>query len=145
LAYAIPSMAILFIVADEGDSLDDLAGLSARRPAATWGVVILLLSLVGIPPFGGFIGKLYLFGAGLDADLTWLTVVGVVASVLSAGYYFRIVRAMFAAPAEETAAAEPAARSIASAAALALAVLAVLAVGLGAGPLSRALGLIVRG
>jgi len=102
LAYAVPSMAILFVVADEGDLLDDLTGLSTRRPAAAWGTVVLLLSLVGIPPLGGFIGKLYLFGAGLDAGYAWLTVIGVVASVVSAGYYFRIVRAMFAPSAEET-------------------------------------------
>ncbi|MHB9003747.1 MAG: NADH-quinone oxidoreductase subunit N [Coriobacteriia bacterium] len=158
LAYAVPSMAILFVVADEGNELHDLAGLSVRRPAAAWGVVVLLLSLVGIPPLGGFIGKLYLFGAGLDAGYAWLTAIGVVASVLSAGYYFRVVRAMFSAPAEEneTAAGEDGsaespelpvggvARHTTSVA-FGISVLAAIGIGLGAGPLSRALGLVVGG
>lgn len=145
LAYAIPSMAILFVVAEEGDSLDDLTGLSSRRPAAAWALVVLLLSLVGIPPLAGFFGKLYLFGAGLDANLVWLVVVGVIASVISAGYYFRVVRAMFApTPDGETAQTAPP-TSRASAAALALAVIGVLAVGVAAGPVTRALGLVVGG
>lgn len=162
LAYAVPSMAIMFVVAEEGNTLDDLAGLSTRRPAATWGMIVLLLSLVGIPPLGGFIGKLYLFGAGLDAGYAWLTVVGVVASVASAGYYFRIVRAMFA-PAQELASAEettpvegvglaaqdvtamPAGRFAGAAATIAfgISVIAAIGIGLGAGPLSRALGLVI--
>ncbi|PKQ30134.1 MAG: hypothetical protein CVT60_01710 [Actinobacteria bacterium HGW-Actinobacteria-10] len=154
LAYAVPSMAILFVVADEGDSVDDLAGLSARRPAAAWGTVVLLLSLIGIPPLGGFIGKLYLFGAGLDAGYAWLTVIGVVGSVLSAGYYFRIVRAMFAPPAEETSPAGGIAAAqipvfgiarFAPSVAFGISVLAAAGIGLAAGPLSRALGLIAGG
>ncbi len=149
LAYAVPSMAIMFVVAEEGDALEDLAGLSERRPAAAWGVFVLLLSLVGIPPLAGFVGKLYLFGAGLSASLQWLVVVAVLGSVVSVGYYFRIVRAMFfgsgadlPADAAEELAPKPDApvASPASAAALAVSVVLTFLLGLAAGPVLRFLG-----
>lgn len=161
LAYAVPSMAVMFVVAEEGDAIADLSRLADRRPWAAWGIVVWLLSLVGIPPLAGFFGKLYLFSSGLDADLAWLVVVAVVVSVVSAGYYFRIVRsAFFGTPAEETAADDAsdadtaadtavsgtaaASVALASSAALALAVVATVAIGLAAGPLLNALGLAVR-
>lgn len=149
LAYAVPSMAIMFVVAEEGDALEDLAGLSERRPAAAWGTFALLLSLVGIPPLAGFVGKLYLFGAGLTASLQWLVIVAVLGSVVSVGYYFRMVRAMFfgldaGAPADaaEELAPKPAApiASRASAAALAVSVVLTFLLGLAAGPVLRFLG-----
>lgn len=150
LAYAVPSMAIMFVVAEEGDAIEDLAGLSERRPAVAWGVFVLLLSLVGIPPLAGFFGKLYLFGAGLDASLAWLVIVAVLGSVVSVGYYFRIVRAMFfdvptthETVTSEELAAKPAApvRSWAPSVALALAVLVSVALGVGAAPVLGFLGL----
>lgn len=95
VAYAMPSMAIMLIAAEEGCSLGDLGGLVARRPALAWMSAVLLLSLVGIPPMLGFFGKLYLFSAALDAGYVTLAVIAVSMSVVSAGYYFRIMRAVF--------------------------------------------------
>lgn len=153
LAYAVPSMAIMFLVAEEGDAIEHFGGLAERRAPAAWGMLVLLLSLVGIPPLAGFFGKLYLFSAGLDASLPWLVVVAVLGSVVSVGYYFRIVRAMFLTPscedesAASTDAEEMAPKPLApvpsrfAAGALGLGVLGTFALGLAAAPVLRFLGL----
>jgi len=143
LAYAVPSLAVLLVVAEEGASLADLTGLASRRPPAAWAVVVWLLSLIGIPPLAGFFGKLYLFGAALDsASDPWrlsAVVLAVLMSVVSAGYYFRVIRAMFLAE-EPSSQAAPAAPALAAHAALLVAVAATVAIGVGASPLLRLLG-----
>ena len=58
-------------------------------------MVVFLLSLVGIPPFAGFVGKLMLFAAAIDAQFTWLAVVAIANSVLSLAVYLRIVVPMY--------------------------------------------------
>lgn len=138
VAYAIPSMAIMFVAGEEGDRLDDLKGLAARRPAVAWSLVLLLVSLVGVPPLAGFAGKLFVFGSTVSAGLMWLAVFAVVMSVVSAGYYFRIVRAAFFS--EAVATASTARRSKAAAFALAACVVATLAVGIAASPLLAMVG-----
>jgi NADH-quinone oxidoreductase subunit N len=138
VAYAIPSMAIMLIAAEEGLTLEALTGLAARRPWKAWASVLFFLSLVGIPPLAGFFGKLYLFGVALDAALVPLVVLAVLMSVVSVGYYFRVVRAMFAKPAGEThGAVGP---SAVATLALVLLVVATVAVGVAAGPLLAPLG-----
>ncbi|MBE0476628.1 MAG: NADH-quinone oxidoreductase subunit N [Coriobacteriia bacterium] len=138
--FAVPSMAVVLIAAEEGTDVRDLAGLAERRPAAAWAMTAFLLSLIGIPPLAGFVGKLQLFGAALDGAWVWLVVLAVSASAVSAGYYFRLIAPMFLAPAEE----RPAARAPAPSAPAALALAAMLAVTLAAGvlasPLLRLLG-----
>ncbi|MDZ4179433.1 MAG: NADH-quinone oxidoreductase subunit N [Coriobacteriia bacterium] len=143
IAYSVPSLAIMLVVAEEGDALTDLVDLSSRRPRVAWSMLIWLLSLIGIPPLAGFFGKLYLFGAGIDAGFQWLVIVGVVVSVVSAGYYFRVVRAMFQGvsaeePADTAAAVAPA---YTADAALAFALVATIALGIAAAPVMEALGL----
>jgi len=99
VAYAVPSMGIMLVAAEQGPLLSDFAGLAQRRAAAAWMTVVMLLSLVGIPPLAGFFGKLYLFAAALTAGQVVWVVVAVAMSVVSAGYYLRIVReAFFASP-----------------------------------------------
>lgn len=107
VAYAIPSLGVMLVAAEAGPSLEDLRDLGVQRPWLAWATVLFLLSLIGIPPLVGFFGKLSVFGAGLKAGLPWLVILGVATSVISAAYYFRIVRAMFLAreetqPAEDT-------------------------------------------
>ncbi len=138
LAYAVPSMAVMLVAAEEGTAVDDLAGLAARRPRHAWMMVAFLLSLIGIPPLVGFFGKLYVFLAAVDAGLVWLVVVAVLASVASAGYYFRLVRSMFFADAPEREAARPGALA---GIALALCLAATLLAGAFAGELLGVLGL----
>lgn len=76
-------------------SLRQLAGLGRRSPWAGILLSLFLLSLTGIPGTAGFIGKFYLFGAVVWADLWWLAVIGVVLSAVSAYYYLRVIVVMF--------------------------------------------------
>jgi NADH-quinone oxidoreductase subunit N len=95
-------MGIMLVAAEQGPALADFAGLARRRMATAWMTVIMLLSLVGIPPLAGFFGKLYLFAAVISAGQVVWVVVAVAMSVVSAGYYLRIVRtAFFAEPETE--------------------------------------------
>jgi NADH-quinone oxidoreductase subunit N len=68
------------------------------KPGMALGLLVLIFSVAGIPPAAGFWGKLQVFQAGLNADLLWLVLVGALASVISLGYYLRIVWAMFIKP-----------------------------------------------
>lgn len=78
------------------ESIDGFSGLAARSLPLALTTTVFLLSLTGIPPLVGFIGKFSLFSATLQAPgLVWLAVVGAVNSVISLVYYFSIVRLMF--------------------------------------------------
>jgi NADH-quinone oxidoreductase subunit N len=74
-----------------GDELKDLTGLYATHPAAAIAMLIFMLSLGGIPPTAGFIGKLWLFGAAVEAGYIGLAVIGVLNSALSLYYYVRVI------------------------------------------------------
>jgi NADH-quinone oxidoreductase subunit N len=83
------------------DEVSDLNGLVKQKPGMAMGLLILIFSVAGIPPAAGFWGKLQVFTAGLQADMLWLVLVGALSSVVSLGYYLRIVWAMFMKPAGE--------------------------------------------
>jgi NADH-quinone oxidoreductase subunit N len=140
VAYAVPSMAVMLVAAEEGTGLTDLAQLAARRPWLAWSMVVWLLSLIGIPPLAGFFGKLFLFGAAVDGQLWVLVILGIVTSVVSAGYYFRIVREMFFGEIVASQPASPVAEPRASAVALVLLLVATIAIGVGASPLLAGFG-----
>lgn len=74
-----------------GDELKDLSGLYLRRPFVAIAMLIFMLSLGGIPPTAGFMGKLWLFGAAIESGLVWLAVIFVVNSVISLYYYYRVI------------------------------------------------------
>jgi NADH-quinone oxidoreductase subunit N len=74
-----------------GDELKDLSGLYFRSPAAAMAMLIFMLSLGGIPPTAGFMGKFWLFGAAIEAGYVWLAVIGVLNSAISLYYYVRVV------------------------------------------------------
>ncbi|MFC2030810.1 NADH-quinone oxidoreductase subunit N, partial [Chloroflexota bacterium] len=78
-----------------GETLDDFAGLAARKPGLAAVMAILMLSLAGVPPLAGFLAKLYVFGAAVEAGLIWLAAVGVINSAVSAYYYLRVVVVMY--------------------------------------------------
>jgi len=84
-----------------GDTIDSFAGMIRRSPLMAVALVIFFLSLAGLPPTGGFIGKFFVFAAALQAQLYLLAVVGVINGVISVVYYFNIVRQMFFLPAQE--------------------------------------------
>ncbi len=77
------------------ESVSDFNGLAKRNMTAAVVMLVFLLSLAGIPPTAGFIGKYYLFTAAMKAGYAWLAVLAVLASAVSLFYYFRIAAAMF--------------------------------------------------
>lgn len=81
--------------ADQGYALSAYAGLARRRPSLAAAMAIFMLSLTGIPPTGGFMGKFYVFKSAVDAGMYGLAVVGVLTSVVGAVYYLRIVVQMY--------------------------------------------------
>jgi NADH-quinone oxidoreductase subunit N len=76
-------------------NIPDFAGLIRRSPFLAVTMFIFLLSLIGIPPTGGFLGKLFVFGAAIQRQMILLAVVGIVNSVISVYYYYAIMRQMF--------------------------------------------------
>lgn len=74
------------------DQIEDYAGMWKRSPLIGVVLLVCLLSLAGVPPFAGFSGKWYLFGAAISMGYTWLALVGMVFSVISLYYYLQVVR-----------------------------------------------------
>jgi NADH-quinone oxidoreductase subunit N len=75
----------------ERSSLDDYRGFARRHPWAGALLAVFMLALTGIPPLSGFWAKYYVFLAGIEAGLTWLVVVAVISSVISAFFYLRVL------------------------------------------------------
>jgi NADH-quinone oxidoreductase subunit N len=78
-----------------GDELQDLSGLYHRQPFAAFAMLLFMLSLGGIPPTAGFMGKFWLFGAAVESGYYTLAVVGVLNSAISLYYYVRVVVFMY--------------------------------------------------
>jgi NADH-quinone oxidoreductase subunit N len=85
------------------EDIDSYKGLGFRSPFLSIVMVVFFISLAGLPPTAGFVGKLYLFAALLDAKWIWLAVAGALNSVVSLYYYVRVVRNMFLRDPEATA------------------------------------------
>ncbi|HUS15747.1 MAG TPA: NADH-quinone oxidoreductase subunit N, partial [Chloroflexia bacterium] len=75
--------------------LDDFRGLSTWAPLPAAAMLLLMLSLAGIPPTIGFLGKYYVFLAAVNANLTWLAVIGVINSAIGTFYYLRVIWYMY--------------------------------------------------
>jgi len=86
---------VLVSNATRGEEISDFTGLGSRAPFAAVTLAVFLFALTGIPPFSGFIGKVYLFAEVVHRGVYWLAVVAALNSVVSLYYYARIVRAMF--------------------------------------------------
>jgi NADH-quinone oxidoreductase subunit N len=80
------------------ETVADLAGLAQRRAWMASLFTMLLFSIAGIPPFAGFIGKLLVFTAAVNADIAWLAIVGAIAAVVAAGYYLRLLASIWFSP-----------------------------------------------
>jgi len=126
VAYAAMNLGAFAVVALAGRNLRDFAGIGRTNPAAGAAMVIFLISLVGVPPLAGFVGKFLLFGAAMDSGFAWLAVVAILNSVLSLAVYLRIVVPMYQAPKETRV------RAWSVAAVWAIALAATVAVGLAA-------------
>jgi NADH-quinone oxidoreductase subunit N len=79
----------------EAVRLEDFGGLASRHPLMALTLSVFLLSLIGIPPTAGFVGKFYLFGAAVRAGYIWLAVIGVLNSAVAAYYYLRLIVYMY--------------------------------------------------
>lgn len=79
----------------EGEEIEDFTGLAKRHPVAALLMLVFMVSLAGLPPTAGFIGKLYVFMAAVEAGMTWLAVLALVFAAISAYYYLRLVMVMY--------------------------------------------------
>jgi NADH-quinone oxidoreductase subunit N len=77
------------------EDISDLSGLAKNHPGMAMALAILMFSMAGIPPLAGFLGKFYIFVAAVNAGFVPLAVVGVLASVIGAYYYLRIIKIMY--------------------------------------------------
>lgn len=79
----------------EADAISDFAGLGRRNPMLALVMLVLLLSMAGIPPFVGFYAKLVILTEVVDAGLLWLAVFALVMSIVGAYYYLRVIKVMY--------------------------------------------------
>ncbi len=96
-AYVAMNLGAFAVVLLAGRELSDLEGFGRAHPWVGLSMAVFLFSLTGIPPLFGFVGKLGLFAAAIDAGHLWLAVIGILNSVLGLGVYLRLVVPMFAA------------------------------------------------
>jgi NADH-quinone oxidoreductase subunit N len=82
------------------DEIRDYAGMGRRAPVPAAVLLFCLLSLTGLPPTAGFIAKVYIFNAAVQADLVWLVIIAVLNTAVSAYYYLGVARWMYLEPAE---------------------------------------------
>jgi NADH-quinone oxidoreductase subunit N len=100
IAYLLMNLGAFFVVLVVSNRLgteeiEGYRGLGWRSPLIAVTFVVFLCSLIGLPPFGGFIGKFYLFAAVIDRGMYWLAGIAALNTVVSLFYYFRIVKTMF--------------------------------------------------
>lgn len=79
---------------DKTFEIDDYNGMFKRSPFVAVAMAIFMLSLIGIPPFSGFMGKLYVFGTVIDKGLYWFAAIGALNAAVAAFYYMRVLKAM---------------------------------------------------
>lgn len=98
IAMNIGAFSIIMMLASEDDSaltLSRISGLAKRHPVAAAALTVFLLSLGGIPPTAGFVGKYYMFAGALEAGETLLVLIAVLTSAVSVYYYLRVVVLMY--------------------------------------------------
>jgi len=108
VAYALGTIASFAVLGclhkrgDEAQTFNDISGLIKRHPDLAGIMVVSVLSLIGLPPLVGFLGKIYLIGPAYHAGYVWLVIITVLNSAISAAYYLRIANAcVFGEPTEE--------------------------------------------
>lgn len=77
------------------EDLKDYSGMSRRNPALALMMLAAFLSLAGMPPFGGFVAKVFVFAAGIQAGYTWLVIVGILNSILGVYYYLNAMKYVY--------------------------------------------------
>lgn len=79
----------------KSDSIEDYAGLYKRDPVAAFMLTIFLLSLAGIPPLAGFLGKFFVFAAAIESKFVLLAIAGIINSIIALYYYVRVIKYMY--------------------------------------------------
>lgn len=86
---------VVYYPVSGSDEIADYAGLSRRSPGLAFGMMLIFLSLGGIPPLGGFFAKVLVFAAAIEANLVWLAVVGVINAVIGLYYYLIVLKVVY--------------------------------------------------
>jgi NADH-quinone oxidoreductase subunit N len=99
-AYMVSNLAafavvILFSRAAGSEEIKDYAGLSRRSPGLALVLLVALLSLAGMPPLAGFVGKVYVFAAAVESGLIWLAFVGVINAIIGLYYYLTVLKVVY--------------------------------------------------
>ncbi len=98
LAMTAGSFSIILFMRRNGlavEKISDLSGFSKNNPILAYSMAVLMFSMSGIPPLAGFFGKLFIFQAAIESELYVLATLGILASVVAAYYYLRIIKVMF--------------------------------------------------
>ncbi len=100
IAYLVTNLAAFGVVGVYGkvagsDDMTAYYGLSRRSPGLALAMIVAFLSQAGMPPFGGFVGKVFVFAAAVDANLIWLAVVGVLNSIIGLYYYLTVLKYVY--------------------------------------------------
>jgi NADH-quinone oxidoreductase subunit N len=108
ISYAMMSLGgfgVIMLMARQGfeaDNITDLTGLNQRSPWFAFIMMILMLSMAGVPPTVGFWAKLAVLTAVVDVDLVWMAIIAVFFSIIGIFYYLRIIKVMYFDDAVET-------------------------------------------
>jgi len=100
LAYILTNLAAFGIVmafsrVTGSDEIKDYAGMSRRAPGLAIAALVAFLSLAGMPPFGGFVAKVFVFAAAVNVNMIWLAVVGILNSIVGVFYYLTVLKVIY--------------------------------------------------
>lgn len=100
IAYVVTNLAAFGVIASYwrvvgSDEISAYAGLSRRSPGLALVMLVAFLSLAGMPPLGGFVGKVFVFAAAVQSDLVWLAIVGVLNSIIGLYYYLTVLKVVY--------------------------------------------------
>jgi NADH-quinone oxidoreductase subunit N len=100
IAYLLTNLAAFGVVSVVGrvigsDEIADYAGLSRRSTGASMAMLIAFLSLAGVPPLAGFVAKIWVFAAAVEAELYWLAFIGVINAIIGVYYYLIVLKVVY--------------------------------------------------
>jgi NADH-quinone oxidoreductase subunit N len=100
LAYILTNLAAFGIVmaferVTGSDEIKDYAGMSRRSPGLAIAMLVAFLSLAGMPPFGGFVAKVFVFAAAVQVNMVWLAVIGILNSIVGVYYYLTVLKVVY--------------------------------------------------
>ena len=94
----IGAFSCLYLLKKDGEykeNISDLSGISKKNPILAFSLLIILFSLAGVPPLGGFFAKFYVFLAVVENEMYALAIIGLLTTVMSAFYYLKIIKTIY--------------------------------------------------